>query len=156
MTKFRVPGSGSDPDQGNVVPFEIKLGDFALEEIAAIQSRGEVESVFQEDQQRSDLETNARLTIIRLFQEAPNLDQEFSFKTRPGKGADYVQAIRQVLSKSRAVLRSKQNTQPRSFKLFLVSIEKQQDHDLVTIVRSDKRKSVIDDLADLIQKELEK
>lgn len=162
MTKFIPPGEPvvitPAPDD-NILQFEVKLGLNPLDEIAAIQTRHEVLAEFAEEQIRSDLETNARLTIIRMFQEAPALDQNFSFKTAPQKGEDYVQAIRQVLSRSRQKLRSRQNTQPPHFKLFLIGIEHLEDHDLVTIVRSAQSRSLVvgslmDEIAGLIKNEV--
>lgn len=166
MTKFRIPGDDTEPPAitittpmgSNILPFEVKLGINALDEIAAIERRSDILAAFEEDQQRSDLESNARITIIKMFTEAPALDQNFTFKTARGKGEDYVQAIRQVLSRGRQKLRSAQNTQPAHFKLFLVGIERLEDHDLVTIVRSArpsiKMRSVMDDIADLVRNEI--
>jgi len=160
MSKFIVPPyNGPTAEILQFQGGEIKLGLNPLDEIAAIESREEVLADFAEAQIRSDLETNARQTVIRMFQEAPKLDQDFTFKTAPHKGEDYVQAIRVVLSLGRKQLRSRQHTQPQHFKLFLRGIEHLEDHDLVTIVRSAQPRkmilhSVMDDIAALVKAEI--
>lgn len=80
-----------------------------------------------------ELEIIPRATVKRMLEEK-KYDEPFVFKVHLGQGANYVQAMRQVLSRARKkALRKKIRLE--EFKLFELAIESKEDHDIVRLVR---------------------
>lgn len=85
-------------------------------------------------------DTSPRDTVKALLKEPR--EQEFTFKCERYGGDHYVNAMRSVLSRARKDLR-RAGKKPREFKLFLVSIETTPTHDLVTVLRTEKHRSLL-------------
>lgn len=83
---------------------------------------------------RNELETLPRETVLKMLVQK-KLDEHYSFKVDLGHGDNYVQAMRQVLSRARKkALKKKQRLD--EFKLYVISIEQEEDYDKVTLVRT--------------------
>lgn len=102
---------------------------------------------------REDLEQVPRKTLVKMFKDIP-LEEKFTFKVELGGGANYVQAMRQVLSRVRKKAAA-QKMELEDFKLFELGIESKEDHDAVTLIRSavmtQKEESVYTELMSTIQ-----
>lgn len=107
---------------------------------------------------RADLETNARLTVIKMLTNVPQLEVNFTFKTLRYGGAAHVQSMRVVLSRARQAAKGT-DKRLQEFKLLTVGIATEQDHDVVTVVRSQraslKQKNVFDDIIAAMETEEE-
>lgn len=95
----------------------------------------------------NDLELVPRETVLKLLR-LP-LDTMYTFKTQLGRGAAYVQAMRQVLSRARGkALRGKIPLQ--EFKVYEMEIKSEADYDVVTLIRTrrllEQEQSVYDEL----------
>lgn len=75
-----------------------------------------------------------RTTLLTMLQKA-KLDENFSFNVHRGTGQDYIQAMRAVLVRVRAKAMESGRTLEK-WKLLVVSIEQEEKHDVVTLVRS--------------------
>lgn len=105
---------------------------------------------------RYELETKPRETVLKMFMER-KLDENFIFKVTKGEGENYVQAMRQILSRTRK--KALRNKMPlNEFKLLTVNITEKEDHDVVTLVRtkrmSEHMQSVYDDLITAMAKKM--
>lgn len=106
-------------------------------------ARDEEKLVFdvpEEPVQIFDYDTVPRLTVKALLEHPREV--EFAFKTEPYGGEAYIGAMRSVLSRARKDLK-RAGKKPREFKLFLVSIEHTETHDLVTVLRTEKHRSLL-------------
>lgn len=113
--------------------------DFSLDDYASFQpvSAVSVVTVGAKAKPKSDLEQSPRATLIRMLEAAPEFDKEFSFKVERGTAHKYVHRMRVEMSRARAGnddLKKGKN----HFRLFVVGVELKDDHDLVTIVRSQR------------------
>lgn len=91
-------------------------------------------STLEDAVEQADYADIARATCIKMFREA-KLDEEFVFKTRPGNGQRYLNAMRSVLAR----MRGKAKREKRSldeFKLLRKSIIREKTCDVVTVVRT--------------------
>jgi len=104
--------------------------------------------------EREDLELSPRETVLRMLVDC-KLDEQYKFKTTKGGGEHYVQAVRQVLSRTRKKA-LKQKRRLDEFKLLTVSIKQNEDHDEVILVRSKQMSaheaSVYDTLIDAFER----
>lgn len=104
--------------------------------------------------ERNELETVPRETVLKMLNNK-KLDEHFVFNTFHGQGDAYVQAMRQVLSRTRKKA-LKKRVRLDEFKLFVVMIEDKSDHDIVTLVRTKQMpahlESVYDALVDAFEK----
>lgn len=95
-----------------------------------------------------ELELHPRQTVLRFLVEK-QMDELFTFKTQLGRGANYVQAMRQVLSRSRNKALAKK-VPLQEFKVYEIEIKSEKDHDIVTLMRTrrllEKEQSVYDEL----------
>jgi hypothetical protein len=101
------------------------------------------------------VETSPRDLLIKLIGTV-EIDVEFEFKTVPGGGENFVQAMRMVLSRVRA--RAKRKKLPLDeFKLLFQKCERLENYDVVTVMRSKslspKDESMYDDLTKLMAKQ---
>lgn len=87
-----------------------------------------------------DYDTSPRDTVKALLR-CPR-EEEFTFKCERFGGDHYVGAMRSVLSRARKDLK-RAGKRPREFKLFLVSITTTPTHDLVTVLRTEKHRSLL-------------
>lgn len=105
---------------------------------------------------RNDIETLPRDTIIKMLVDVP-LEEKFTFKTELGGGGNYVQAMRQVLSRVRKKA-AKSKMELEEFKLFEIAIESKDGYDEVTLIRSatmtTKEESVYEDLMNKLRIDL--
>ncbi len=105
---------------------------------------------------RVDLEQIPRKTLVRMFTEA-DLEVKFTFKVELGGGKNYVQAMRQVLSRVRDKAAA-QKMELEDFKLFTLKIESKEDHDEITLIRSaimtQKEESIYTELMDKLKVQL--
>jgi hypothetical protein len=96
----------------------------------------------------NELETSPRNTVLKMLM-TKKMDEYYIFKTTLGQGANYVQAMRQVLTRTRRKAKLQKQTLDE-FKLFEISIVSEADHDVVTLERSKRltkeEGSVYDDL----------
>ena len=104
--------------------------------------------------EREDLELVPRETVLRMLLDC-KLDEQYRFKTTKNGGEHYVQAVRQVLSRTRKkALRQRRVLD--EFKLLTISIEVKDDHDEVVLVRSKQMSlheaSVFDELIDAFER----
>lgn len=84
--------------------------------------------------ERNELETLPRDTVLRMLVQK-KMDEQFSFKVDLDRGENYIQAMRQVLSRARKkALKKKQRLD--EFKLYVISITHEKDHDVVIVVRT--------------------
>lgn len=113
-----------------------------------------------ENTQDENFEHLPRHTVLKMLREGA-LDTDFIFKVSFGEGDNYVQAMRQVLSRARRSAKKKQ-TRLDNFKLLTRSIESveadgsEPAHDLVTLVRSKNMTaleiSVYDEITEAFEK----
>lgn len=105
---------------------------------------------------RDDLEQIPRKTLVRMFQTCP-LEEKFIFKVSLGGGGNYVQAMRQVLSRVRKKA-EREKLELEDFKLFELGVESKDDHDEVTLIRSavmtQKDESIYTELMDSMKVQL--
>lgn len=80
-------------------------------------------------------ETNSRLTIIKMFERAPEYGQHFSFCVRRYTGEAYIQAMRTTFAKARRMAREQNFDTGEPFKMIVVDIKTMPTHDLVTVMR---------------------
>ena len=83
---------------------------------------------------RNDLEQIPRKTLLHMFINCP-LEVEYTFKVEHGGGGNYVQAMRQVLSRIRKKA-AREKIELEDFKLIELKVETKEDHDEVTLLRS--------------------
>lgn len=106
------------------------------------------------DQERKELEHVPRDTVLKMLSNK-QLDEPFMFMTALGEGDNYVQAMRQVLSRTRKKAKSKK-IRLQEFKLFVQSIESKENHDVVIMIRTKQMpanlESVYDALIDVFEK----
>lgn len=103
-------------------------------------------------------ETVPRETLLKMLAEG-KLDEPFTFKTIPNSAEAYLQSMRMVLSRVRN--RARKQKKPLSeFKLLLVKIDKGENYDEITLMRSrvlsPKDESVYDALSDMMAKQVKK
>ena len=83
---------------------------------------------------KNDLETVPRETVLKMLIQK-KLDEHFIFRVETGEGENYIQAMRQVLSRTRKkALKKKQ--QLDEFKMLIVGVEHKTDYDIITLVRT--------------------
>lgn len=103
---------------------------------------------------RSDVETVPRDTVLKMLMDA-KLDEMFIFHTAPGEGENYLQAMRQVLSRARAKA-YKKKTRLDEFKLLCHAITQKEEFDEVIVIRtknmSEHEESVYDGLIEAFKK----
>lgn len=115
----------------------------------ADQVGAEVEAI-----EKNSLETVPRETVLKMLCEK-KMDEHFIFSVQSGEAENYIQAMRQVLSRTRKkALRKKK--QLSEFKMLIISVEKKKDQDVVTLVRtkmmSEHQESVYDELIAAFEK----
>jgi hypothetical protein len=104
--------------------------------------------------EKNDLETVPRETVLKMLIQK-KLDEHFIFKTSLGEGEHYIQAMRQVLSRTRKkALRKKQRLD--EFKVYVISIEEKEDHDVVTLVRSKNMTRTEESVYDALMEQFKK
>lgn len=113
-----------------------------------------------ENTQDETFEHLPRYTVLKMLKEG-HLDTDFIFKVTAGEGENYVQAMRQVLSRARKKAKKK-GTRLDNFKLFTRSIKTVEaddtspSHDLVTLIRSKNMTeleiSVYDEITEAFEK----
>lgn len=96
-----------------------------------------------------DLETNSRLTIIKMFERAPEYGQHFSFCVRRYTGEAYIQAMRTTFAKARKLAREQNFDTGEPFKMIVVDIKTTPTHDLVTVMRVPKGQKLHIKMAEL-------
>lgn len=105
--------------------------------------------------EKNDLETVPRHTVLRMLTEK-QLDEPFSFKCSLGHGANYVQAMRQVMSRTRHRA-SKKKIPLQEFKVYELEIRSELDHDVVLLLRTrrlmEHEESVYDELMAQVAKQ---
>lgn len=104
--------------------------------------------------ERNELETLPRETVLKMLVQK-KMEEHFIFKVDLGHGENYVQAMRQVLSRARKkALKKKQRLD--EFKLYVIDIKQQEDHDVVTLVRTrqlnPQETSLYDDILNAFEK----
>jgi len=103
----------------------------------------------------NELETFPRDTVFRMLSEK-QLDEPFTFKCSLGQGANYVQSMRQVLSRTRNKALAKK-IPLMEFKVYELTIRSELDHDVVTLLRTRKmqpqQESVYDELIEQFAKQ---
>lgn len=104
--------------------------------------------------ERNELESVPRETVLKMLIQK-KLDEHFIFKTIKGDGNNYIQAMRQVLSRTRKTAYKKKQRLDE-FKMFVISVVEKTDHDEVTLMRSKSMQphleSVYDALMDAFKK----
>lgn len=80
-------------------------------------------------------ETNSRLTIIKMFEQAPEFGQPFTFCVKRYAGEAYVQAMRTTLSKARKLAKDQNYDTGPAFKMIVVDIQTREGMDVVTVTR---------------------
>lgn len=101
-----------------------------------------------------ELETVPRETVLKLLIQK-KLDEHFIFKTMAKDGEKYIQAMRQVLSRTRKkALKKKQRLD--EFKLYVISIEEKPDHDVVTLMRSKNMTRTEESVYDALMEQFKK
>jgi hypothetical protein len=98
---------------------------------------------------QSGLEGNTRLTIIRMFEETPEMEQPFTFSVRKYCGPAYVQAMRTTLAKARKFARNEGHDLGEQFKMIVTENRTLADRDVVTVMRTPKGKKVSPTLSGL-------
>lgn len=83
----------------------------------------------------NDLEDIPRETILKMLIQKPELEVEFTFKVMKGEADHYIQAMRQVLTRTRRKAK-KEKRRLQDFKLLVKNTETKEDHDVVTLVRA--------------------
>lgn len=96
-----------------------------------------------------DLETNSRLTIIKMFERAPEYGQHFSFCVRRYTGEAYIQAMRTTFAKARKLAREQNFDTGEPFKMIVVDIKTTPTHDVVTVMRVPKGQKLHIKMAEL-------
>lgn len=84
------------------------------------------------------LETNSRLTIIKMFEKAPNYGQPFTFCVRKFTGEAYIQSMRTTMSKARRLMRENNLDAGEPFKMLVLALETRPSCDEITVTRSPK------------------
>lgn len=104
--------------------------------------------------ERNELEHVPRDTVLKMLSNK-QMDEPFVFLTSLGEGDNYVQAMRQVLSRTRKKA-AKKKVRLAEFKMFVMSITSKEDHDVVTVIRTknmpEHLESVYDALLDAFEK----
>jgi hypothetical protein len=80
------------------------------------------------------VEHEPRATVLKMLT-AAKLDENYTFKVASGEADNYIQAMRQVLSRTRKKAASKKQ-KLTEFKMLRVSVETTPTHDTVTLVRT--------------------
>ena len=152
MEKIRINQAGTIKDKAQAAKHDAELNQKSI-------SVDDVEiglTTAITDLDRTDLELSPRETVYRMLIDC-KLDEQYRFKTSKGQGEHYVQAVRQVLSRTRKkALRSKR--QLDEFKLLTISIETkpESDYDESVLVRSKQMSlheaSVYDELIDAFER----
>lgn len=108
----------------------------------------------KEGETRDDFEHIPRETFLKMLIQKPELEVEFSFKVQRKQGNHYIQAIRQVISRTRRKARNEKR-RLQEFKLIVKSVETMDDHDVVTLIRAKTmnavQRSVYDKLLDAFE-----
>lgn len=86
------------------------------------------------------LETNSRLTIIKMFETVPEMGRPFTFYVRRYTGEAYVQAMRTTLAKARKLARDENYDMGEPFKMIVLDIQTKDAIDIVTVTRVPKGK----------------
>lgn len=86
----------------------------------------------------AELETNSRLTIIKMFERAPEFGQHFTFCVRRFTGEAFVQAMRTTLAKARKEAREQNYDMGQEFKMIVVDLQTQPSKDVITVMRIPK------------------
>ncbi len=144
-----LPTTGGNAQTGVAIrePFRLEAqADIAAEKFV----NGFVE--FQRAAVVHNFEVSPRETLIRLLKEK-NVDQAFTFNVPRDTAHNYIGAMRAVLSRSRRKA-AKRKQRLQDFKLMIISIEHETDHDIVTIMRTQTKQqrvlSVYDEVLDSI------
>lgn len=107
-----------------------------------------------EAQKRLDLEVLPRDTFLKMLIQKPELEVDFIFRVAKGEGDHYIQAMRQVISRTRKKAK-RDKVRLQDFKLIVKSIETKEDHDVVTLIRAKSmnavQRSVYDQLLDAFE-----
>lgn len=102
----------------------------------------------------TDLEVEPRATVLKMLT-AKKLNEPYTFKVAKGEADNYIQAMRQVLSRTRAKA-SRAKKSLNEFKMMRLDVVENLDHDLVTLVRtktlSEHQASVYDQLIAAFEK----
>jgi hypothetical protein len=88
--------------------------------------------------QPSSLEANSRLTLVKMFETAPEMGQQFTFAVRRYCGPAYVQAMRNELSRARRYAKEKNYDMGEPFRMLVVAIDTLSTCDMVTVIRTPK------------------
>lgn len=83
--------------------------------------------------------TSPRETVLQMFK-ANSFEGLFTFRTFPRKGKDFINSMRQVLSRVRKDA-EKQKLELKNFKMYEISITPEAEFDLVTLECSTKKKT---------------
>ena len=88
----------------------------------------------------SPLETNSRLTIVKMFEQAPDFHQPFTFKVKRYRGEAFVQAMRTTLAKARKIAKEENYDLGEEFKMIVLDMRTEGVFDTVTVTRIPKGK----------------
>lgn len=95
------------------------------------------------------LEINTRLTIIKMFEQTPEMKRPFTFSVRRFCGPAYVQAMRTTLAKARKFAREAEMSLGEPFRMLVISIDTQTDRDVVSVTRIPKGEKMAVKLTEL-------
>lgn len=126
--------------------------------LAALEAPGPSPSIFRPEAEIKsenvelpeglELETNSRLTVIRMMEEVPELERPFTFYVRRFCGPSHVQGMRTVLSRGRKFARD-EGYEVEPFRMQVLSIETRLECDVVTLTRVPKGKKIRNSLVGL-------
>lgn len=90
--------------------------------------------------QSTELEINSRLTIVKMFEQAPDFHQPFTFKVKRYRGEAFVQAMRTTLAKARKIAKEENYDLGDEFKMIVLDMKTEGVFDTVTVTRIPKGK----------------
>lgn len=99
------------------------------------------------------LETNTRLTVIKMMETVPQMEQPFTFRVRRYCGAAYIQAMRTTLARARKYAKEQNYDMGEPFRMVQLHIETEATCDVVSVMRVAKGKRLqtkLDGLARLL------
>lgn len=117
-TQEEIAVSAPEDAFGDLSSLRIGASDVVVDELASLQRVDAIAGVV--------LEVIPRKTIVRMLTETA-LDQPFTFYTKPGRGFDYVAAMRAVLSRTRKRAKGQHVILKQDFKLYTQSITTSKD-----------------------------
>lgn len=85
-------------------------------------------------------ETNSRLALVKMFEQAPEFEQPFTFCVRKYTGEAFIQAMRTTLAKARKIAKDENYELGVEFKLIKLDIQTKATMDIVTVTRIQKGK----------------